>query len=224
MRSHCLLPSPFSSINNKEDLTVALLKARSARRHFNDIIVHPVLNIVYILCLTEANIYEDQLQYYKRDGWTLTALHVPMSTDNRCHGLLVYTPYTWPLRASSTSHLPHMETVFVTTSTGKSRNSFCLVYRSPTWEPLHFIDHIPNISKEHSPDVLLGDFNFNVDTSNYCRLSETLTDYFQCLLPPTDINGSILDLVFIKKALQPPPTVSILPTVGVSVSYGYMSS
>lgn len=136
LQYQCCLPRPFCVENNPELLTMALLNARSARLHHNDIMAHPVLRAVDILCLTEAHIYENQLEGYQRDGWTMTAL--PMSREDNCHGLVVYSSHRWP-QDISMSHDPHLEKVVLTTSDSQSPRSICLLYRSPSSDPAPFV-------------------------------------------------------------------------------------
>jgi hypothetical protein len=188
---------------------MALLNARSARLHHNDIMAHPVLRAVDILCLTEAHIYENQLEGYQRDGWTMTAL--PMSREDNCHGLVVYSSHRWPLEDISMSHDPHLEKLVLTTSDSQSPRSICLLYRSPSSDPAPFVQDITKLQEKIFPDIVLGDFNFNLDSPNYTIISQRLTNYYQIVSSPTHRSGSTLDLVFVKNTI-PSPVVTVLPT------------
>ena len=209
LRNQSCVPSPFSIIEHTDALTVAFLNARSARLHVSDIVEHPVLKTVDILCLAESHMYENQLQDYQRHGWNMTAL--PMLRDENCHGLLIYSSERWPLNDVQMSYVPHMENVHLVTLDGWSPKSICFLYRSPSSNPGDFVQSISEQALKNSPDIFMGDFNLAPDSSNYSSMLHRLTNYSQCVKSPTHRSGSTIDLVFVKDTIQT-PTVTVLPT------------
>jgi hypothetical protein len=209
MKKDRLHPNPFKSLSANANLTVALLNARSARNHFTDIMCHPVLKIADIVCLTEANVYHDQIRYYQREGWTLKCLE--KSSVCNCHGILFYCSENIPVVSSTTSYQPHMEQLFVELSSKPGVGSIQVLYRSPSTAPATFITDLTSTVYDRQPDIILGDFNINVDSVWYRRLSEPLLNYRQCVTLPTHLSGSTIDLVYVKDEL-PQPKVTVYPT------------
>ncbi|XP_060577549.1 uncharacterized protein LOC132734725 [Ruditapes philippinarum] len=209
MKKDTFHPNPFKSLSANANLTVALLNARSARNHFTDIMCHPVLKIADIVCLTEANVYHDQIRYYQREGWTLKCLE--KSSVCNCHGILFYCSENIPVVSSTTSYQPHMEQLFVELSSKPGVGSIQVLYRSPSTAPATFITDLTSTVYDRQPDIILGDFNINVDSVWYRRLSEPLLNYRQCVTLPTHLSGSIIDLVYVKDEL-PQPKVTVYPT------------
>lgn len=110
----------------------------------------------------------------------------------------------WPVTTSNISHQPHMERVSVVIRSELCPRSFCLVYRSTLSNPSDFINDLTHIANQSTPDVLLGDFNFGLLTSNYTTLSQKLSNYSQCVQFPTHRSGSTLDHVYILNSVKQP--------------------
>lgn len=209
LQQEALHPNPFAVISEKSSLKLALLNTRSAKNHFTDILANPVLSKADIVCLTESNVYTDQIKYYERPGWTLKFLG--KSPTANCHGLLFYTRENLSVVSCMSSYVPHMEQLNIVLSSEHYVKSICLIYRSPSTPAINFIADVSNIAAERTPDVILGDFNVDVNSTLYTKLSEELQTYQQTVSSPTYLSESTFDLVFVKKEL-PQPSVTVFPT------------
>lgn len=170
---------------------------------------NPVLSRADILCLTETNIYRNQIGLYERENWKMEFLELcPAKT---CHELLVYYNSTTTVVNCKKVFLPHKEQLYLKFALETFPSSIYLLYRSPSSLPTHFIEDISDLVSMEPPDILLGDFNINISSSHYKKLTEKLSVYNQIVSSPTHISGSTLDLVFIKKRC-PQPEVTIFPT------------
>ena len=75
-----------------------------------------------------------------------------------------------------------------------------ILYKTNSQSLTLFSDYLPYIIEAKGPDIIAGDFN--IDAYQESRLSHLLAGYSQFADSPTNIAGSTLDHVYVKKGLQ----------------------
>ena len=73
-----------------------------------------------------------------------------------------------------------------------------LLYRKSDWEIRTFYELIHYLSTANDIDFIMGDFNLKPNE----QLDQTLSEYKQLVTEPTQIAGSILDHVYVKRSFQ----------------------
>ena len=78
---------PFD-LFDENSFSIAVLNARSARLHFEDVISHPLLSESDILCITETNIAKNQAHLFQITDRKL--IFLPYIPASNCHGVAMY--------------------------------------------------------------------------------------------------------------------------------------
>lgn len=169
-------PSPFPAVSGDRLFSVALLNARSAKKHFHDILAHPLLSTCNVLCLTESNVYTNSAKHYIRGGWTLKLLGKSLATN--CHGLMCYCCDLYPVNNCTSTFVPHMEQLNIELFSNNLISSLLLVYHSPSSSQEDFLNDLCVTVNQQNPDLILGDFNTKFNTRHYDKYYSSTTRSF----------------------------------------------
>ena len=182
------LPSDTNSI------TFILSNVRSLKKHAKDILNDPVLLSSDVLFLTETKVNIGQR--------VVMALPNDMQIDFNNSSMpecSLATLYKKDIKLLRSLHADSISIVCFQNPSVNSSFTFILAYRKQSTNSLSYSQELAEIAFSENADIILGDFNINA--FNDCKLADALSDYQQIVTEPTHLQGSLLDLVFIKKSI-----------------------
>ena len=77
-----------------------------------------------------------------------------------------------------------------------------LVYRKQFMRMQEFFQILQYLPATYSTDIIAGDFNYDLLKVSQNNFLDIFTDHSQTVNKPTHISGSLIDHVYIKKALM----------------------
>ncbi|CAC5377899.1 unnamed protein product [Mytilus coruscus] len=197
IKKSMLISNPYNPLLSPDVcLKVAVFNARSAKLHFRDIIVDPVLVDADIICLSETHFQKDNLHQYNIPGYKTHFL----PSHQTQHGLAIYSKQILDTKLIQESPSRNAESLHLTAQ-HENLYEMTFLYRSPSGNVNSFLEDLDElIPSAPVNSVVVGDFN--IDPHNMSAAFGRLLEHFstrnftQLTSTPTTVYGTMIDLVF----------------------------
>jgi hypothetical protein len=199
-------PQLTLDLNDKQSVSICILKIRSFKKHCLDLSNDPSLSKCDVLALTEtqllSNVGNDEMSSILNDFF----LHRQDHNSDKFLSLAVC--YKKTITLSEVAYFSSINGLkFVISSSGNNTSFTCLLlYRKNGPNIQQFISCLGYIMNSCDIDIICGDFNidyFNQKNSYLLKqLAESL-NYFQLVTQPTFVSsGSLLDHVYVRNSIR----------------------
>ena len=197
MREHCVLP-PSETLGelSNSSLSICLLNTRSLKLHISDIIFDKEIVESDVLCLTETQLLPD-------DDTTVVCSKLQdffvSYNSNADKFQSIACAVKHPVSIMSHEKFPGFSFVSICKHNFFENGiKLGILYRKCSNSLNLFYDNLRVLVSEFNIDILLGDFNVDY-FEKHDLLNEVLTDYKMIVTESTQIDGALLDHVYVKK-------------------------
>jgi len=164
-----------TNLNYNNIISFVLCNVRSLLKHIDDIKADNRFLLNDLIMCTETQMVNNRIEDIEIDNYSTTC---NISVDHRFSSLAIY---------SKTDEVSKSNKVF----------SVLLLYRKQDWTIVSFYETLQYLLTTFEVDFVMGDFNMKPNA----ELSTVLSSYKLLVTGPTQLCGSTLDHIYVKKSL-----------------------